>query len=47
MKKNVIFKWDAKCEESFEELKKRLISAPILTLPSGKGGYVIFTDASQ
>ncbi|KAL2243791.1 UNVERIFIED_CONTAM: Retrovirus-related Pol polyprotein from transposon [Sesamum indicum] len=30
---------------SFEELKKRLISAPILALPSGDGGYVVFTDA--
>ncbi|XP_048228253.1 uncharacterized protein LOC125369527 [Ricinus communis] len=47
LKKNVIFKWDAKCEKSFEELKKRLIYAPVLTLPSGSGGYAIFTDASQ
>ena len=47
LKKNVIFKWDAKCEESFEELKKRLISAPVLTLPSGNSGYVIFIDTSQ
>ena len=47
LKKNVIFKWDAKCEEIFEELKKRLISTPVLTLPSGNGGFVIFTDASQ
>ena len=47
LKKNVIFKWDAKCEESFEKLKKRLISTPVLTLPSGNGGYVIFTDESQ
>ena len=45
-KKNVIFKWDAKYEESFEELKKILIYAPFLTLPSGNGGYVIFTDVS-
>ena len=47
LKNNVIFKWDVKCEESFEELKKILISAPVLTLPSRNGGYVIFTDASQ
>eukprot|EP00257_Ricinus_communis_P027240 XP_025014654.1 uncharacterized protein LOC112536240 [Ricinus communis] len=45
--RNVIFKWDAKCEKSFEELKKRLISALVLTLPLGSGGYVIFVDASQ
>ena len=47
LKKNVIFQWDAKSEESFEELKKRLISALILTLSSGNGGYVVFIDASQ
>ncbi|KAL0305050.1 UNVERIFIED_CONTAM: Transposon Ty3-I Gag-Pol polyprotein [Sesamum calycinum] len=32
---------------SFEELKKRLTSAPILALPSGDGGYVVYTDASR
>ncbi|KAL2251400.1 UNVERIFIED_CONTAM: Retrovirus-related Pol polyprotein from transposon [Sesamum indicum] len=31
----------------FEELKKRLTSAPILALPSGDGGYVVFSDASR
>ena len=46
LKKNVIFKWDTKCEESFEELKKILISALVLTLPSGNGGYIIFTNTS-
>ena len=45
-RKHVTFKWDADCENSFQELKKRLISAPILTLPTGTGGYVIFSDAS-
>ncbi|KAK4397347.1 hypothetical protein Sango_1571300 [Sesamum angolense] len=34
-------------ELSFEELKKRLTSAPILALPSGDGGYVVYTDASR
>ncbi|KAK4382168.1 Retrovirus-related Pol polyprotein from transposon [Sesamum angolense] len=33
--------------KSFEELKKRLTSAPILALPSGGGGYVVYTDASR
>ncbi|KAK4410436.1 Transposon Ty3-I Gag-Pol polyprotein [Sesamum angolense] len=32
---------------SFEELKKRLSSAPILGLSSGDGGYVVYTDASR
>ncbi|GKC88360.1 putative reverse transcriptase domain-containing protein, partial [Tanacetum coccineum] len=34
-------------EESFEELKQRLVSAPILTLPSGSGGFQIYSDASK
>ncbi|KAL0311461.1 UNVERIFIED_CONTAM: Transposon Ty3-G Gag-Pol polyprotein [Sesamum angustifolium] len=31
----------------FDELKKRLTSTPILVLPSGSGGYVVYTDASK
>ena len=34
-------------ENQFQELKKRLTSATVLTLPSGSGGYTIFTDASN
>nr|GEZ96853.1 putative nucleotidyltransferase, ribonuclease H [Tanacetum cinerariifolium] len=34
-------------EKSFEELKKRLVSSPVLTLPSGTGGYQIYIDASK
>ncbi|KAL0405561.1 UNVERIFIED_CONTAM: RNA-directed DNA polymerase [Sesamum latifolium] len=36
-----------RCAQSFEELKKRLTSAPILALPSEGGGYVVYTDASR
>ncbi|XP_027177945.1 uncharacterized protein LOC113777097 [Coffea eugenioides] len=38
---------DAKCERSFQELKRRLTEAPVLTLPNGNHGYVVFTDASK
>ena len=41
------FVWSEQCEASFEELKKRLTTAPILTLPSDSGGFVIYTDASN
>jgi len=44
-RKDVPFVWTAQCEANFEELKTRLTIAPILTLPSGTGGFVIFTDA--
>lgn len=46
-KKNVKFTWDEVCEESFRELKSRLVSAPILTIPSGRGGFVIYNNASK
>ncbi|RVW67380.1 Transposon Ty3-G Gag-Pol polyprotein [Vitis vinifera] len=31
----------------FRELKNRLVSAPILTIPSGSGGFVVYSDASH
>lgn len=47
LRKGVKFLWEAEQEKSFEELKKRLVSAPVLTLPSGTGGYQIYSDASN
>ncbi|KAK1431931.1 hypothetical protein QVD17_08737 [Tagetes erecta] len=47
LRKGVKFSWNEKREKSFEELKKRLVCAPILTLPSGSGGYQIYSDASK
>ncbi|KAL0354352.1 UNVERIFIED_CONTAM: Retrovirus-related Pol polyprotein from transposon [Sesamum angustifolium] len=47
LKKNAPFNWNDKCAQSFEELKKRLTLAPILALPSGDGGHVVYTDASR
>nr|GEU75452.1 hypothetical protein [Tanacetum cinerariifolium] len=45
MRKGEKFVWNEEQENSFEELKKRLVSAPILTLPSGSGETCdIFTD---
>ncbi|GJX23425.1 putative nucleotidyltransferase, ribonuclease H [Tanacetum coccineum] len=34
-------------EKSFEELKRRLVSSPVLTLPSRISGYQIYSDASK
>ena len=41
------FTWFRQCESSFQELKKRLTTAPVLTLPIGNGEFVIYTDASS
>jgi hypothetical protein len=47
LKKDKKFEWTDKCEESFQELKKRLISAPILTMPDVTKDFVIYCDASK
>ncbi|GJR37753.1 putative reverse transcriptase domain-containing protein [Tanacetum coccineum] len=39
MRKGEKFVWNEEREKSFEELKQRLVSSPILTLPSGSGGF--------
>ncbi|XP_071921821.1 uncharacterized protein [Coffea arabica] len=47
IKKNNKFIWTPKCESSFQELKKRLTSAPVLALPDGVESYVVYSDASR
>ncbi|KAL8115194.1 hypothetical protein AgCh_021867 [Apium graveolens] len=44
-RKNEIFIWTEKCEGSFQELKKRLVSALVLTLSDVTGNFVIYSDA--
>ena len=41
----VKFLWSESCEKSFQELKTRLTSAPILTLPDGVDGFVVYYDS--
>ncbi|KAL8147593.1 hypothetical protein AgCh_005059 [Apium graveolens] len=41
------FEWIEKCENSFQELKNRLVTAPVLAFPDGKGDFVIYSDASH
>ena len=35
------------CEKSFQELKDRLTSAPVLTLPKSGENYTVYCDASR
>ena len=46
-KKNACFNWSADCEYSFQELKKRLTTPPILVAPRDEGQYIVDCDASD
>ncbi|KAL8105263.1 hypothetical protein AgCh_029162 [Apium graveolens] len=46
-RKNQKFEWSAECEDSFQELKQRLVTAPVLVLQDDQGNFVIFSDASH
>ena len=46
LKKNVRFEWSKEYQKSMNELKKRLTTALILTLPDDSSDYVIYSDAS-
>ena len=41
------FIWSEACQNSFVELKQRLTTAPVLTLPSGSEGFTVYYDASR
>ena len=46
-KKGARWNWNEDCQEAFEELKRRLTSALIMTLPQDDDVYVLDTDASD
>jgi hypothetical protein len=46
LKNNTKFEWSDACEKSFQELKRRLTTAPVLTLPDIKD-FVVCCDASR
>nr|XP_033513182.1 uncharacterized protein LOC117277876 [Nicotiana tomentosiformis] len=46
VKKKVKFQRSDACEKYFEELKKSWTSAPVLMLPEGPEGFVVYCDAS-
>ena len=44
-RKEVRFDWDDQCEEAFQELKRRLTTAPILIVSDRGQGYTVYCDA--
>ena len=47
MKNDNKFKWDDKCQASFDKFKTMLTEAPVLTQPSPGKDFVIYSDASH
>ena len=43
--KNAKFDWTSRCDEVFQELKKRLTTAPVLVIINGNQGLSVYTDA--
>ena len=41
-RKDVKYDWVDACQQSFEELKGRLTSAPVQALPNGRDGFVVY-----
>lgn len=41
------FVWDIQCEESFQELNKKLMIAPILILPYAGEPFIVYCDVSK
>jgi hypothetical protein len=45
LEKDKMFEWMPTCEASFQELKKRLMTAPILVMPDMEKLFSIYCDA--
>jgi hypothetical protein len=47
LQNNTKFEWSEACEKSFQELKKRLTTAPVLTLLDIKKDFMVYYEASK
>ena len=47
LQKGVKFEWDDKCQLSFDQLKKIMVEAPVLTQPTTGREYTMYSDASR
>ncbi|GKF92376.1 putative reverse transcriptase domain-containing protein, partial [Tanacetum coccineum] len=45
--KEIKFDWGEKEENTFQLIKQKLCSAPILALPEGREDFVVYCDASH
>jgi LPS O-antigen subunit length determinant protein (WzzB/FepE family) len=47
LKKTNEFEWMPECEHSFQTLKQRLTTTPVLALPDIQNNFVVYCDASR
>jgi hypothetical protein len=47
LKNNTKFEWSGACERSFHELKRRLTTTPVLTLPDIRKDFMVYCNASR
>ena len=47
LRKGVKFEWNDKCQSIFEQLKKILVEAPVLTQLTSGREYALYSDASK
>jgi hypothetical protein len=45
--KNTPFVWSEQCEQSFQTLKEKLTTAPVLAVPETDKDYIVYCDASK
>ena len=43
--KDARFVWTDEYEQCFQELKRRLVTAPLLALPTESGDFVVYSDS--
>ena len=46
-RKDQPFAWTEQCEESFQELKQKLTSAPVLVIPDTSRPFEVYCDVSH
>ena len=44
---NHLFRWTDQCQQSFDTLRQRLVSAPILAFPDCTREFILDTDANE